>query len=99
MNDEYIARIKQIQQEQYQSIVDQDFDSLAILEQEKTHLLQSKINYETLTSEQKNQLQVIHTRQMDLGQIIGEIRDELGNQVGQVIQRKKALKAYRDLDV
>ena len=93
-----LDRLSHIQSEQFQALKVNDIEHLERLEGEKTTLLQQLFPLSNLAVEQRQQLETVLATQKDLEQLCAEVRDELGSQISAVMQRHKAVKAYKQIE-
>lgn len=98
MKQESIDRLQAIQVAQYQALSEQDIALLEQLEVEKTQLLKELLSVKIATQQQREILEQILETQHDLERVCSEIRDELGSQITQVMQRQKAVQAYKETE-
>lgn len=98
MKQDSLDRLQTIQQLQYEALATQDIEMLNVLESEKTQLIKLLTNLQEASDEQRHQFQHILKTQLDLEQLCSEVRDELGKQIKQVMERHKAVSAYKDIE-
>lgn len=98
MKQEFIDRLTVIQEKQYSALATQDLERLSELESEKTQLLQEMGDFDSASDDQRKQLESVLATQVDLEKVCAEVRDELGKQIKQVLERHKAVSAYRDIE-
>ena len=98
MKQESLDRLQEIQESQHKALAEQDLEALSELESEKTLLLQELTDFFLASDAQKAQLQSILKYQQDIERICTDVRDELGKQIKQVMERHKAISAYKDMN-
>lgn len=98
MKQESIDRLYEIQIQQFKALEEQDVDSLFELEAEKTLLLQQIPDFSSASSQQQKQLEAIVKSQQDLERICADVRDALGQQIKQVMEKHKAVQAYKNIE-
>ena len=96
MKEEDLQHLASIQSEQFAALAEQRIEDMQALEAEKTALLQTLKDVNSLRLSEREQLEAILKQQHHLETLCTEIRDELSERMKSQLQKDKAVKAYKD---